>query len=116
MKQPQMKPRTQNEVDPEETFYVEYIKDMKESKKQGRRFLVKWQGFPETDNTWELEENLNPQTAISQQRKFISQNRNSCQSIQQLRIYYTGVLLPEYRSLITSLSTNDYVVCGTLQV
>ena len=54
-------------VDGEEEFEVEQILGMKQ---MGRRhkthYLVKWKGYPTSDNSWEPEENLNAKELITE--------------------------------------------------
>ena len=54
-------------VDGEEEFEVEQILDMKQMG-QGRKthYLVKWKGYPTSDNTWEPEKNLNADELIAE--------------------------------------------------
>jgi hypothetical protein len=42
-----------------ETYYVESIVD-KRTSSFGVQFKVKWMGYPESANTWEPEDHLNP--------------------------------------------------------
>ena len=42
----------------EETYNVEKLLDFKEDKKGKQKFLVKWKGYPASENTWEPAENL----------------------------------------------------------
>lgn len=53
-------------VDGDKTFIVETILD-KKSVKSGRsrvtKYLIKWQGYPDSDNTWEPAQNLKPPKA-----------------------------------------------------
>lgn len=53
----------QEEESPD-TFEVEAIKGIREvnSKKE---YYIKWKGYPNSDNTWEPEENLNCADAIA---------------------------------------------------
>jgi chromobox protein 3 len=44
----------------EEVYEVEKIVDSSHNKKTGStQYLVKWKGYPSTQNTWEPAENLN---------------------------------------------------------
>jgi len=42
----------------EEEFIVEKILRMRTTKKGKVQYLLKWKGFPDTENTWEPAENL----------------------------------------------------------
>ena len=42
----------------EETYNVEKLLDFKEDKKGKQKFLVKWKGYPASENSWEPAENL----------------------------------------------------------
>ena len=54
-------------VDGEEEFEVEQILDMKQMER-GRKthFLVKWKGYPTSDNSWEPERNINADELIAE--------------------------------------------------
>ena len=54
-------------VDGEEEFEVEQILDMKQMGR-GRKthYLVKWKGYPTSDNSWEPEKNLNTDELIAE--------------------------------------------------
>lgn len=45
-------------VEDDTVYEVEAIVDHKGTNKS-RRFLIKWQGYPESDNSWEPRENIN---------------------------------------------------------
>lgn len=47
----------------DEVFEVEAIKGVREVD-SGLEYYVKWKGYPDTENTWEPEENLNCAEAI----------------------------------------------------
>ena len=52
-------------VDGEEEFKVEQILDMKQmGRKHKTHYLVKWKGYPTSDNSWEPEKNLNAKELI----------------------------------------------------
>ena len=57
-------------VDGEEEFEVEQILDMKQMGR-GRKthYLVKWRGYPTSDNSWEPEKNLNADELITKFRR-----------------------------------------------
>ena len=54
-------------VDGEEEFEVEQILNMKQMGR-GRKthYLVKWKGYPTSDNSWEPEKNLNADELIAE--------------------------------------------------
>lgn len=47
-----------DEDEEEEMYEVEKILDHKVDSKGRRRFLLKWKGYPNEENSWEYEENL----------------------------------------------------------
>lgn len=47
-----------NDIDDGEQFEVEDIVRRRGTKDKGFEYLVKWKGFDESENTWELESNL----------------------------------------------------------
>ncbi|KAJ9050757.1 Chromobox protein 5 [Entomophthora muscae] len=56
-------PAKEGEEEEEEVYVVEDIKDHKKDK-NGYKYLIKWQGFSDADNTWETEENIFSQELI----------------------------------------------------
>ena len=65
-------------MDGEEEYEVEKIIDMKQ---MGRRrktyFLVKWKGYPTSDNSWEPQENIHADKLIEefQNRELTNKNK-----------------------------------------
>jgi hypothetical protein len=57
-------------VDGEEEYKVEQVLDMKQ-KGRGRKthYLIKWKGYPTSDNSWEPADNLNVDELIADFQK-----------------------------------------------
>ena len=54
-------------VDGEEEFEIEQILGMKQMGKGCKtHYLVKWKGYPTSDNSWEPEKNLNAKELITE--------------------------------------------------
>ena len=59
-KTPESEYETASEEESEAEKYYEVEKIVKARKRKGKReFLIKWKGYPESQNTWEPESNLN---------------------------------------------------------
>ena len=53
-------------IDGEEEFKVEQILDMKQMGRGCRtHYLIKWKGYPTSDNSWEPEKNINADELIA---------------------------------------------------
>jgi hypothetical protein len=54
-------------IDGEKEYKVERILDMKQ-KGRGRKthYLIKWKGYPTSDNSWEIEDNVNTKELIKE--------------------------------------------------
>ena len=50
--------KKKDESEEEEDYFPEKLLDFKEDKKGKQTFLVKWKGYPASENTWEPAENL----------------------------------------------------------
>jgi len=62
IKKPLPKQEIEENEDDKEEYEVEQILDVKIAKEKGKlvkRYLVKWKGYPESDNSWEKESNMN---------------------------------------------------------
>ena len=64
-------------VDGEEEFEVEKIIDMKQMGR-GRKtyYLIKWKGYPTSDNSWEPQENIHADELIKEFQNKKSTNRD----------------------------------------
>ena len=69
-------------VDGEEEFEVEQILDMKQIGR-GRKthYLVKWKGYPTSDNSWEPEKNLNADELIAEFKQSLGPNKTKAKRV-----------------------------------
>ena len=69
-------------VDGEEEFEVEQILNMKQMG-QGRKthYLVKWKGYPTSDNSWEPEKNLNADELIAEFKRSIRPKKTKAKKV-----------------------------------
>ena len=104
-------------VDREEEFEVEQILDIKQMGR-GRKthYLVKWKGYPTSDNSWEPEKNLNADELIAEFKRSLKPNRTkvkrvliragrvTCFNSSPLHLYHHSLLLPEEMSSESAIS------------
>jgi hypothetical protein len=63
--------------EPKSTSYeVEKVLDHKIDKKGEKRFLVKWKGFPESENSWEPKQNFNSMKPINEYMEQVREYNN----------------------------------------
>ena len=69
-------------VDGEEEFEVEQIIDMKQMGR-GRKthYLVKWKGYPTSDNSWEPEKNLNTDELIAEFKRSLRPKKTKAKKV-----------------------------------
>ena len=64
-------------MDGEEEYEVEKIIDMKQMGRQRKTYdLVKWKGYPTSDNSWEPQENIHVDELIREFQSRRSTNKN----------------------------------------
>lgn len=58
MAEERKRPHGATETEEEEIYEVEVILEHKKIKKGKYKYYLKWKGYPDSENTWEIEENL----------------------------------------------------------
>ena len=77
-KMPKSKKRkAQDDASVEETFSVEYILDSRIGKGNRTEYLLKWMGYPDSESTWEPENNLDCPELIEAYERERSQGETS---------------------------------------
>ena len=106
-----------NLVDGEEEFKVEQILDMKQMGGGCKtHYLVKWKGYPTSDNSWELEKNLNADELIAEfkwsfrpkktkaKKVFIRAGRVTHFNSSPSHLFHHTLLLPKQMSSESAIS------------
>lgn len=73
-----------------DVYLVEDIRDCRWSKKRKRiEFRIKWEGWPEEENSWEPIENINNLSSI---KRFLKNNREKYFAVEQQKLIEHGVI------------------------